>query len=464
MEQARDLLPRCGALPRVKDLRLRARPWAAAWLTSALLWPQLAPADPETPAPPAPESWALHGQATYVEQETTPFHSPYVGANSLTPDRGAETTDATLYLGLRPWASAELWLTPEVDQGFGLDNTLGMAGFPSAEAYKVGHNQPYLRLPRAFVRETLDLGGESQVVEPDQMQLGGLRTADRWVFTVGKFGVPDVFDTNQYAHDARNDFLNWTAIEAGTFDYAADSWGFSIGGAAEWYTGAWTLRGGVFDLSNIPNSEHLDPGFHEFQLVGEVEHRHEIFGSSGRLLLTVYDSRGRMGLYRDALALAAATDTLPSTAAVRQYRSRLGASLDLEQTISEDLGVFARFGKAAGNVETYEFTDADRSVSAGVSLKGTAWRRGSDRIALAGIVNGISGEFERYLNAGGLGPLIGDGQLPHPGAEQILETYYNVEVRPWAHLTLDYQWARNPAYNSDRGPVSIVAVRLHLQF
>jgi high affinity Mn2+ porin len=171
-----------------------------------------------------------------------------------------------------------------------------------------------------------------------------------------------------------------------------------------------------------------------------------------------------MGLYSDALALAAATDTVPSTAAVREYRSRLGASLDLEQTISADLGVFARLGKAAGNVETYEFTDVDRSVSAGLSLKGAAWRRAGDTIGVAGIVNGISGEFERYLNAGGLGPLIGDGKLPHPGAEQIVETYYSVALQAWAHLTLDYQWAKNPAYNSDRGPVSIVAVRLHLQF
>jgi high affinity Mn2+ porin len=443
----------------------RLRPLSGRALGVTLLLALRAVADPTGPDPAAAtELWAIHGQATYVEQETDGFPSPYVGANSLKPDRGAETTDATLYLGVRPWASAEFWLAPEVDQGFGLDNTLGMAGFPSAEAYKVGHNQPYLRLPRAFFRETLDLGGDCEIVQPDLLQLGGTQTADRWVFTVGKFGVTDVFDTNQYAHDARNDFLNWTAIDAATFDYAADAWGFSIGGAAEWVAGAWTLRGGVFDLSNVPNSEHLDPGFHEFQLVGEVEHRHEIAGAAGRLLLTVYDSRGRMGLYSDALALAAATETVPSTGAVRQYRSRLGASLDLEQAVNADLGVFARLGKAAGNVETYEFTDVDRTVSAGLSLKGTAWRRGDDRIGVAGIVNGISGEFERYLNAGGLGPLIGDGKLPHPGAEQIVETYYSVAARPWAHLTLDYQWAKNPAYNSDRGPVSIVAVRLHLQF
>ncbi len=413
---------------------------------------------------PAPEAWAVHGQFTYVEQESDGFNAPYAGANSLSPDRGAETTDATLYLGVRLWPTAELWLTPEIDQGFGLDDTLGAAGFPSAEAYKVGHNQPYLRLPRAFVRDTWNLAGPTDPLDPAALQLGGMQSPNRWVVTLGKFGVTDIFDTNQYAHDARNDFLNWTAVDAATFDYAADAWGFTAGAAVEWYQGNWTLRGGWFDLSDIPNSEHLDPGFHEFQWIGEIERRYRLFGQAGRALVTVYDSRGRMGLYRDAIALAAATGGTPNTADVRAYRSRLGVSLDLEQPLGPDLGVFARLGKAAGNVETYEFTDVDRTVSLGGSLKGTAWRRGDDTLGLVAIDNGISSAFEQYLNAGGLGVLIGDGKLPHPGPEQIIEAYYSVAARTWAHVTLDYQWVKNPAYNTDRGPASIFAIRVHAQF
>ena len=68
------------------------------------------------------------------------------------------------------------------------------------------------------------------------------------------------------------------------------------------------------------------------------------------------------------------------------------------------------------------------------------------------------------MNAGGLGIVVGDSQLPHPGLEQILETYYNLGVVPLAHLALDYQFVKNPAYSRDRGPVSIVAVRVHAQF
>jgi high affinity Mn2+ porin len=417
-----------------------------------------------TAQPISEERFAIHGQFTYVEQEVGGFNAPYAGPNSLTPRKAKETTDLTLFFGARLWRGAEIWITPEIDQGFGLNNTLGVAGFPSGEAYKVGANYPYLRWPRAFVRQVIDMGDEREALEGVPNQLRGSRSLDRWVFTLGKFGVTDIFDTNQYAHDPRSDFLNWSAVDSGSFDYAADAWGYTVGATAERYIGSWTVRAGVFDLSNIPNSIHLDPGFHEFQMVGEIEKRYALFGQTGRVLITGYDSRGRMGLLDEAIALAEATGTTPNPANVRQYRSRLGASLDLEQPLTADLGVFARIGKAAGNVEVYEFTDIDRSVEVGVSVKGPRWRRPNDTIGVVAIDNGISATRERYLNAGGLGILVGDGRLPHPGAEQIIETYYSLNVLSQMFVSLDYQWIKNPAYNTDRGPASIYAVRFHAQF
>ncbi|MGC1521231.1 MAG: carbohydrate porin, partial [Steroidobacteraceae bacterium] len=247
-------------------------------------------------------------------------------------------------------------------------------------------------------------------------------------------------------------------------DYAADSWGFTVGAAAERYVGSWTLRAGVFDLSDIPNSPHLEPGFHEFQIDAELEKRYQLFGQAGRVLVTGFDSRARMALLDQAIALAEATGSTPNPANVRQYRSRLGVSLAVEQPLSADVGVFARVGKAAGNVEVYEFADIDRSIEVGTSIDGRLWRRGGDTIGIAAIDNGISAVREQYLNAGGLGILVGDGRLPRPGAEQIIETYYSLAVRSWVHLGLDYQWVKNPGYNTDRGPVSIFAVRLHAQF
>jgi high affinity Mn2+ porin len=418
----------------------------------------------DEPAAPAPENFAVHGQFTYVEQETSRFSAPYRGTNSLSPGIGDETTDVTLYLGARLWPGAQAWINGEIDQGFGLDDTVGAAGFPSGEAYKIGKKQPYFRLPRAFVRQDIDLGGESQPDQAAANQLAGSHTADRLVIWLGKISVGDVFDTNQYAHDPRADFLNWAAIDAGTFDYAADAWGYTVGAAVEWYQGDWTTRAGLFDLSTVPNSPHLDPGFHEFQSIFELEHRHEIFGETGRLLLTLFDSRGRMGLLDQAVQVAQSSGAPVNIATVRAYRGRFGASLGLEQKIIEDLGAFARIGKAGGNTEAYEFTDIDRTVAAGISLQGGRWHRAGDTYGLAGISNAISASRQNYLNAGGLGILVGDGQLPHPGPEQILETYYSAALWQFAHVSFDYQWINHPAYNRDRGPASVFAVRLHAQF
>jgi high affinity Mn2+ porin len=414
-------------------------------------------------AAPDDDVFAVHGQFTYVDQQTMGFNAPYRGTNSLSPNAGAETTDATIYLGARPWSGTEIWLNGELDQGFGLDDTLGAAGFPSGEAYKVGKNQPYFRLQRAFVRQTIDFGGAEQKVEAAANQFAANHSDDRLVIWAGKFSVVDVFDNNQYAHDARGDFLNWTAIDAGTFDYAADAWGYTAGAALEWYFSSWALRAGLFDLSDVPNSARLDPGFHEFQTDFEVEHRHEISGRPGRLSVTLFRSRGRMGLLDQATGTGEAAGMPPDIAAVRAYRTRAGASLSLEQQIAPQLGAFVRAGKAGGNVEAYEFTDVDRTLAVGLSLQGAGWRRGEDTIGLAAINNGISAARENYLNAGGLGILIGDGRLPHPGPEQIIETYYSAAVFKYVHITLDYQRINHPAYNRDRGPASVVAVRLHAQ-
>lgn len=432
---------------------------AAALLAAALIW------TPEgVRATEEPETYAVHGQFTFTEQQTSGFNAPYAGPNSLSPHANAETVDATLFLGRRLWPGSEIWIGPEIDQGFGLDDTLGVAGFPSGEAYKVGEYHPYLRWQRMFVRQTLNLDERREWADPAQLQLGGTRSPNRLVLTVGKISVADIFDNNQYAHDTKNDFLNWTAIDTGTFDYAADAWGYTAGAALEWYLPAWALRFGVFDLSNVPNSIHLEPGFHEFQYDAELERSFEIAGRPGKLRLTAFDSRGRMGLLNQAVDLAAGTGMPVDIAAVRSYRDRLGAGLDLEQQLAADLGTFARIGKAAGNVETYEFTDIDRSVSTGLSLQGTRWGRHDDTVGLAAMLNRISADRERYLNAGGLGILVGDGKLPSPGPEKILETYYEFAVLPFAQLTFDYQYIGNPAYNTQRGPVSVFALRMHAQF
>jgi len=411
-----------------------------------------------------PDWLALHGQATFTLQGTPGFDSPYAGPNSLTPHQRKETIDATLYLGVQPWKGGEFWVNPEVDQGFGLSNTLGVAGFPSAEAYKVGKKHPYTRLQRAFFRQTIGLGGDAQDVDAAANQFAGKAAANRIVLTAGKFGVGDVFDTNKYAHDPRGDFLNWTIVDAGTFDYAADAWGYSTGLAAEYYRGPWTLRLGLFNLSKVPNGEVLEKGFDQNQLVGEIEHRHQIGGRDGAIRVGLFRNRGRFGRFDDALALAASTGDAPDTALVRRRQTRVGGYVNLEQGVADNIGVFARAGLIDGQIEPYDFTDVDRTLEAGVALDGAMWGRKGDTIGIAGVANGISDVHKAYLAAGGIGVLVGDGKLPHPGTEKIAELYYS--WKPWAPVavTFDYQFVDNPGYNRDRGPVHVFGLRLHGQF
>jgi high affinity Mn2+ porin len=429
----------------------------------------------KAPAGPDPDNINFHGQTTFVEQAYPAFRSPYEGVQSLPGGgQGRETIDVTLYAGLRLWQGAQLWVNPEIDQGFGLEDTHGVAGFPSAESYKLGFAYPYARVQRYFVRQTIDLGGETQKVDADISQFAGSQTANRLVLTVGKFSVVDIFDTNKYANSPKSDFLNWSVVNAGSFDYAGDGWAFTYGAAAEWYQGNWTLRGGVFDMSQTPAGGGgdsalgygLDPTFDQFELVGEIEERHELWGQPGKLKVTGFLIRGRMGNFEDAVALSEATglDASDALAAVRTYSSRPGVSLNLEQQVSENWGVFARAGWTDGNVEPWDNTDIDRSVEAGVSINGKQWGRPDDTIGVAGVINGISSAHEAYFNAGGLGIIVGDGQLPNPGLEQIIEAYYSYAISSSTKVSFDYQFIANPAYNTDRGPVNIFAGRFHTQF
>jgi high affinity Mn2+ porin len=407
--------------------------------------------------------WGLHGQATFVTQYHLGFPSAFQGPNSLDPQAQArETFDLTLYGGLRLWRGAELWVNPEVDQGFGLSNTLGVAGFTSGEAYKVGADAPYVRLHRLFVRQTINLGGDVTHVEAGLNQLAGSQTAHRVVVTVGKFAVVDVFDTNRYAHDPRNDFLNWSIIDVGAFDYAADAWGYTYGAAVEWSQQWWALHIGLFDLSKVPNSKALDTHFFDqYQADVEGEARYTLFGQPGKLKVLGFLSHGRMGRYSEATALARQTGMPADIAAVRLMHLRGGVSLNLEQPLTEELGLFARAGWSQGHFEAFDFTDINTTVSLGLSVTGARWGRAGDTGGVAFAVNGASGAAKQFFGAGGLGILVGDGQLPHAGPEYILETYYSLAVFPCAKLSLDYQCVDHPAYNRDRGPVSILGLRIH---
>ena len=97
-------------------------------------------------------------------------------------------------------------------------------------------------------------------------------------------------------------------------------------------------------------------------------------------------------------------------------------------------------------------------------MKGDRWSRPDDTLGLAGVVNGIAPQARAYFAAGGLGVVIGDGQLPRYGRERILEVYYKASIIEGLNLTFDYQYVINPAYDAVRGPVNIFGFRVHSEF
>lgn len=416
--------------------------------------------------PVTSQDWAVHVQSTFVEQYHPAFRSPYQGPNSMDPgSRGDETFDVTGYAGLRLWEGAEVWINGEVDQGFGLSDSLGIAGFPNGEAYKVGSSIPYLKLPRLFLRQTVNLGGEIQNVDADLNQLAGDQTHDHIVLTAGKFSVADIFDHNLYSDDSRHGFLNWALLDLGTFDYASNAWGYTYGAVVEWYQDWWVMRTGLFDLSAVPNSTQLETTFgRQFQLVTELEEDHTLWNEPGVLRFLAFFSHGNMGLFSDAIALSQTTGEPANTALVRHIHERAGVGLNLEQHLSDDLGFFMRAGYADPSREPFEFLDADETVSGGLSIAGNRWGRPDDTVGLAFLVNGISREHAMYFNDGGTGILVGDGKLPRAGNEKIVEALYTLGAFDPIKITADYQYVDNPAYNTQRGPISVLGLRLHAEY
>jgi high affinity Mn2+ porin len=434
---------------------------------------QVAPTPQPTPAPAPPdqstaaeEAWAVHGQTTTTWLLQPGFASSYQGPQSLSAAaNGRETFDVTAYFGVRPWSGAELWFNPEIDQGFGLSDAFGAVGYVSGEAYKVGSQDPYVVIPRLFLRQTIDLGGATQAVAPTLNQLAGSETENRIVITAGKISIGDVFDNNTYAHDPRNDFLNWAAIDAASFDYAANAWGYTYGAAAEWYQNWWTVRAGLFNLSVLPNAKNIDPRIlGQFQDITELEARYDLWGKGGKIRFLYWFDRGEMGLYDQAISYGEEHGVTPATAYVRHYRTKDGVELNVEQQITDTLGMFLRGASDQGSVEEDAFTDSSQSLAGGLSLAGNAWKRPDDTVGAAFMVSQISHAGKEYLAAGGLGGIIGDGQLPDAGPEQDFEAYYSAAIYRFTHLSFDYQVINHPAYNRDRGPVSVFALRFHVQF
>ena len=407
--------------------------------------------------------WSIHFQLTGIYQAYPAFRSPFQGPKSLSGDTQIrETISGTAFLGRRlPWKGGALYFNPELNQGFGFNRTNGVAGFPNGEAQKAGFNTPKPNVARLFLRQTFGLGGAQETLEAGPNQLAETVDVSRVTVFAGKMSIPDLFDANAYSHDPRTQFMNWSLMDGGAYDYAADQKGYSDGVAIELNQKTWALRGGYFLVPKVSNDRNLDTRIGQFGGYNlELETRYALFSQPGKFRVLGFANRVFAGSFRETLANPAFGTDIALT---RRDRTTYGFVLNLEQALSDELGLFSRFSWNDGKEEIMSFTDITQSFSLGISLNGARWGRPNDIVGLAGVINMLSAAERAFLAAGGTGILVGDGRLAY-APERIIETYYSLRVAEPLSLSLDYQFVGNPAYDEARGPVHIFSARIHLEF
>ena len=410
---------------------------------------------------------SIHAQTTIIAQANAPFPAAYSGPNSLGNGfQARDTFSVTGFFGFKdPYEGTEFYYNPEPFQGFGLSNTHGLAGFSNIEAQKAGYDFPHYNTARLFVRHIFGLGGEQEDVEDGPNQVAEKVDVSRLTVSFGKVAVGDFFDNNTYSHDGRTSFMNWALVDAGAFDYSADQQGYTYGTVLELNQKDWAVRAGYFLVPDVSNGENFDTRIgRRGQSIVEAQHNYTLFGMDGIIRVLAFENQFNAGSFSATLNNPGLINPLtdggsPNLAATRETRSQYGFVGNGELAVTKDLGLFSRIAWWNGQSEIL-YTDIDSSFSFGAVLKGTSWGRPLDKIGLADAVNGLSGNYQKYLSIGGLGVNVGDGALSY-APENIVEAYYTIGFNETAALTFDYQFVANPAFNTARGPVSIGSARLH---
>ncbi len=394
------------------------------------------------------------------------FPAAYTGINSLSPNGEHATSRVlTLYTGLRLDRATELLFDLESVGGGGISQALGLAGFTNLDVVRnptLGAG-PYVA--RAMVHHTVRLGRVDIGATPGPLALASSVPERRLELRAGKLSLADFFDVNAVGSDSHVQFMNWTVDNQGAYDYAADTRGYTWGALVEFQDRTWGVRFAEALMPTVANGIALDRNLrraHADNLELEVR-RSLVPRREGAARLLVYVNHADMGSYREAIdAFLAGVDSVPDIVAHRQQgRVKAGIGLNVEQAITERLRVFGRLGANDGRNESFAYTEVDRSFEVGADLEGHLWRRDRDKVGIAFVSNGLSDDHRRYLSLGGRGFLLGDGRLTY-GRERILEAYYTLSLWRGVSGAVDLQHITNPGYNRARGPVPVLALRMHV--
>ena len=254
-------------------------------------------------ATPSAERWSIHFQATSIGQHHGSFPSLYEGENSLPshPESRVSLT-ATVFLAFRVNSWTELVFNPEDAGGKGFGQVTGIAGFTNGEIPRVSQATPTLYPARGFIRNTWAIGSETHAVEGGPNQLAGPLPVCRFTMITGKFALTDYFDNNSYSHDPRRQFMNWSLMSNGAWDYPADTRGYTIGAMQELTMRDWSLRAASVLEPTEANGPTFDTRIAKNR--GEAvewEGRYRAMGHSGALRILGFLNRERAGTFRDSI-------------------------------------------------------------------------------------------------------------------------------------------------------------------
>ncbi len=407
------------------------------------------------------ERFSIHAQTTVISQFKHAFNAKYTGQHSMIPQKESKSTfTSTLFLGMKLWQGAGIFFDPEIAGGAGLSSSFGVAAATNGEAYRVASSAPTFELARLYFRQVVPLSHGKEYSGSGRNMLGGTVPTNYISVTAGKLSVSDFFDINRYSNDPRTQFLSWALMNNGAWDYPANTKGYTPSLILEYVTPKHELRYGFSLIPTIPNGMVMNWNLNEAgSHTLEYTYNYQIAGKKGAIRLLSFFTTGNMGNYNQSLAL---DPTAPSLLATQKYgHTKYGFGINCEQEINDDIGGFFRVGWNDGNNETWIFTEIDRSVSFGLSANGDKWNRQNDNIGLAYVVSGLSAPHRNYLQAGGLGFELGDGNLNY-ALEQLVEIYYSMGLTKNIFISGAYQFICNPGYNKDRGPVNVFSIRAHI--
>ena len=417
-----------------------------------------------------PGAWLVGAQINVIGQSLGRFTSPYTGSNSLTPVGDTQASEAYgVYLGARLFRGLEAYIDVEMIRGSGISHVTGLGGITNGDVVRQGSvdlgQNPYLA--RGFVRYVRGLAGAGyDTVARAQDQVPGVVARHRLEVTIGRLAVSDVMDLNRYAGSTRTQFQNWGLFQNTAWDYAANTRGYSNGVVLAWIEPTWALRVAAFQMPTRANGNVLDPSI-GMARGDQAELTLTPRNSGGTVVrLLGYVNHAQMGSYPAALDRARALGTRPDIVADDQpRRTKSGFGINIEQPLADagETGIFARLGWNDGKTESFAFTEVDRHASLGFQASGIRWGRNDDRLGVGFVAHGLSDDHRAYLEAGGSGFLLGDGRLNY-GCECIVEAYYRVQLGPWMQLTPDVQHVWNPGYNRDRGPATVLAIRVNARY